>query len=317
MKRIAGLALVLMPMVVAAQTIYRWTDASGEVHYTDNLSTVPRRAKVATTDGTPINTVQGEAPQPVVQRKAVEPEPKKKKPDEDDPWVIKEKLPTGPPEVTITGVHADVAENDLDFIRACVNQGAKSPALLRFGALHGPISVTIETSAKMSDHAFGEAEGYTTMRLRTPREVMLMNGLPLPYEATVTHELAHLLEHQAAGLKRPRWFAEGFASYVGNNNKYFTPYDVAYWVVTYGGEHPFDRVFSRWCNPFLSYQISQELIAFLIELVGDEGIRRMFELRRKGQSFEKSFESVSGLTIDAFEAKYVASVRPNFYERAH
>jgi hypothetical protein len=113
MKRIAGLLASLMPMVVGS-------------------STAPRKAKVTTTDGTPINTVHGEAapvrPEPSSEKKKPAPTPKEA---EDDPWVIKEKLPVGPPDVTITGVHADVAPNDLDFIRACVNDGAKSPALLR------------------------------------------------------------------------------------------------------------------------------------------------------------------------------------------
>jgi len=48
---------VLVAMPAAAQTIYRWKDARGTVHYTDDPSTAPKGVKVETTEGEELNSV--------------------------------------------------------------------------------------------------------------------------------------------------------------------------------------------------------------------------------------------------------------------
>lgn len=49
--RAALSTLLLLASAASAQTIYKWTDARGTVHYTDDPSTVPARVKVTTTEG--------------------------------------------------------------------------------------------------------------------------------------------------------------------------------------------------------------------------------------------------------------------------
>ena len=56
------LALLAVPVVLLAapalaQTVYEWTDESGDVHYTDDRSTIPKNAKVRTTQGDDIGVV--------------------------------------------------------------------------------------------------------------------------------------------------------------------------------------------------------------------------------------------------------------------
>lgn len=68
-------SLLLFALVAAgpvtAQTIYRWVDAKGVTHYTDNLQSVPAGLKATTTDGEEISTVG--TPPPVAVSKAPTP----------------------------------------------------------------------------------------------------------------------------------------------------------------------------------------------------------------------------------------------------
>ncbi len=49
--------LVLLASPAFAQTIYRWTDGHGIVHYTDDAATAPKGVKVETTEGDELNDV--------------------------------------------------------------------------------------------------------------------------------------------------------------------------------------------------------------------------------------------------------------------
>lgn len=299
--------------LVLAQTVYTWTDAQGQ-HFTDDLSTVPRHAKVKKLDdGGPFASVGRGSP---ARMEEAPPAPGVDAGVTADAGEDLPLPPTGPASVRLTGVNARITAADLEYVRASIERGASSPRLKRFGTLHGTISVTIEDGHGMSREAFGEATGYETIHLRTPEDLMNLGGWPLPYDLTVTHELAHLLEHQVAGFDRPRWFAEGFASFVGERLKFSDAHDVAYFVVKQAQGHPLRHIFVPGAKVQLSYQVAQDLVTFLDALVGDDGIRRMFALRKRGQTFEQAFATVSGLSLEQFEAKFVDSVRPDFYERA-
>lgn len=49
--------LTLVLTLLVGQTIYVWTDKSGEDHYTDDLSSIPKGVKVRTTEGEPIDMI--------------------------------------------------------------------------------------------------------------------------------------------------------------------------------------------------------------------------------------------------------------------
>lgn len=49
--------LALVVTALLGQTVYEWTDASGETHYTDDPSSVPKGVKARTTGGDDISVV--------------------------------------------------------------------------------------------------------------------------------------------------------------------------------------------------------------------------------------------------------------------
>lgn len=51
------LLALLVTTALLGQTVYEWTDAQGEAHYTDDLSSIPKGAKVRTTEGADISVV--------------------------------------------------------------------------------------------------------------------------------------------------------------------------------------------------------------------------------------------------------------------
>jgi hypothetical protein len=52
------MTLALLVAALLGQTIYEWADSRGEVHFTDDKSSIPKGAKVKTTEGEEINTIE-------------------------------------------------------------------------------------------------------------------------------------------------------------------------------------------------------------------------------------------------------------------
>lgn len=304
--RPALLTLTLVSFAVWAQPMYRWTDRSGQVHYTDDLSTVPRGVKVESTDGQPVMVV---TTPPTPARKKAEPlaTPRPARPSQ-----------SGPVEVTLTKVETDLAAGELEYIKKSLASAAASPEVANWGPLRRSVEVHLVPSSSMSNvDAFGEASGETLMRLRTPRELSIF-GRPLPYDRVAIHELAHLIEHQLAGQARPRWFAEGFAEYVCQQDPHASIEDMAWWVIHEGGARPLDRMFARE-NGFpsaVAYAVAKQALQFMASLVGDEGIKKVLQLRAQGQRFDAALTAVLGFPVDEFQTRFAASLKPHYYERA-
>jgi hypothetical protein len=53
---------LLLALLVTQATVYAWTDKAGVEHFTDDLSTIPKGAKVRTTDGADISYVLADEP---------------------------------------------------------------------------------------------------------------------------------------------------------------------------------------------------------------------------------------------------------------
>ena len=51
------LLALLVTTALLGQTVYEWTDAQGESHFTDDLSSIPKGVKVRTTEGEEISVV--------------------------------------------------------------------------------------------------------------------------------------------------------------------------------------------------------------------------------------------------------------------
>ncbi len=80
-RKAVFLVLTLFAAPALAQAFYRWVDASGTTHYTDNSSTIPQGATVFATEGEPISEmgkpgpVPLAAPRPPVESRRVDNDP--------------------------------------------------------------------------------------------------------------------------------------------------------------------------------------------------------------------------------------------------
>lgn len=301
-------ALLLLSTAANAQTIYRWTDKKGEVHYSDDMSTVPKGAKLETTEGEELMVVP--APLPSVVPKTIE------RPVATAPAKAKQ---SGPIEVRLTKINVAVSDGDRAYIEASLRSAAASPRLASWGGLRESVEVEITPGAQMLGYsgtdAFGQAVGTNKMRLRAPKDTA-SHGFVLDYPGAALHELAHLLEHQLADGRSPAWFAEGFACVLAEQSRAASIDDIAWWVIHEGGERPLRDLFAGRAGIHLAYAIAKEAVRYLVELVGDAGLKQMFELRAKGQLFDAAFARVAGFTVPEFEARFIKSLRPNYYERA-
>ena len=50
--------------VASAQSVYRWQDSAGEIHYTDDPTTIPKGATAVATEGEPISEMGPPPPVP-------------------------------------------------------------------------------------------------------------------------------------------------------------------------------------------------------------------------------------------------------------
>ncbi len=301
------LALLCCGSAASAQTIYRWTDKHGEVHYSDDPAAAPKGAKVEATTGEELMVVPAA---PVAPRAAV-------RPAASSPPVATRAKQQGPVEVRLTKIEVELSDEDRRYIEEALRTAAESPRLAAWGELQESISVEIAPVTRMGVEAFGLAVGMNRMLLRAPKETPAW-GHPLPYADTAVHELAHLLEHHLAGMARPRWFAEGFASLVTGDTRQASLDDIAWWVIHEGGPRPLDRMFAvrGACMIHVAYAIAREALVYLVELVGEAGIKRMFDERHAGATFEAAFRDVSGLGLDEFQAQFAQWLKPHYYERA-
>lgn len=313
MRSIAVLTLLLGATHALAQPVYRWTDRTGQVHYTNDPSAVPPGARAETTDGDAVSEV-GASPAPLPKRSS-KPEPTPSAPPEPS-------RRAGPVVVKLTKVEAAVSDVDREYIESAIRAGAASPKLAAWGGLVESVDVEIAVKSRMKgcdgDGAFGLAIGRSLVLLRAPADTFSY-GFALNYETTVVHELAHALEHQRAGLGSPRWFAEGYAMFVSDGPTVASIEDVAWWVIQKGGERPLDAMFDGPGRPktYLAYAIAKEALAFLVRVTGQAGVLKMFALRAEGARFDDAFTQVTKLSLAEFQKRFAESLEPHYYERAN
>jgi hypothetical protein len=67
MRSVVGLVVVLVASQGWAQSVFKWTDAEGTTHYTNDPASIPKDAKVTATTGAEVNviTAEGEADPPL------------------------------------------------------------------------------------------------------------------------------------------------------------------------------------------------------------------------------------------------------------
>jgi hypothetical protein len=311
-----------------AQTVYVWTGPDGEEHYTDDRATIPDAAK---SRAKALVGMGATTPQPPAPR-APAPAPTSPPPVRPPESSVAETLPPaappaspkantatgGRPRVFLASVATEVSGVDLRYIEQCVAAASVSPRLAAWGGLTESVGVEIHARSVMrtsdGEDAFGRAVGLNLVWLQAPKDTRSF-GFALPYEKTMLHELGHILEHQHAGQSRPRWFAEGFANYVADFPGYASPDAVAWWTIRHGGARPLEAAFSK-AEVHLAYAMATEAVRFLVELITEAGLRRFFELRHSGTSFDAAFVRVVGFDVGEFQRRFIERVRPRYYDRA-
>jgi hypothetical protein len=85
----AAVVLFLVASPVLAQTVYRYVDAEGVTHYTDNPASIPRGVTVFATDGEPISEMGKPGPLPVIAARPVveQQQQRVQAPNNDDPAI--------------------------------------------------------------------------------------------------------------------------------------------------------------------------------------------------------------------------------------
>lgn len=306
LERLLVVACLCGVTQAAAQAIYTWDDADGP-HYTNDPSTIPPGARRRESKGDDVSVLRhGKAPAPRATGSAA--------PEAQPESGLKSQAAGGPVKVELTEVKVPLEEVDRQFIVKAVENAAASPQLAAWGGLSHSARVEVVSSSELAECAFGQAFGLDLVKLRSPKEVP-HGALAMPYEDTMVHELAHLLENQRAGQSRPRWFAEGFANVVEGSSGYASAADVAWWTIARGGERPLSTAFSN-APAHVAYAIATAGVNQLVDQVGRDGILKMFKLRAQGASFEAAFRQVAGVSVREFEARFAERQRPLYHERA-
>lgn len=88
--RLSLLAALLLSTAASAGTIYRWVDAKGTVHYTDDPSSAPAGVKVTTTEGEELTRINPDPPAAKAQVVAEAAAQQQAKPTSDEEYWRKE-----------------------------------------------------------------------------------------------------------------------------------------------------------------------------------------------------------------------------------
>lgn len=85
-----------------------------------------------------------------------------------------------------------------------------------------------------------------------------------------------------------------------------------------GGARPLDRMFAKENGfpPPVAYATAKKAVQFMASLVGDDGIKKVLQLRAQGQPFDAALRAVLGFPVDEFQTRFVASLKPHYSERA-
>jgi hypothetical protein len=304
------------------QELYRWVDAHGEEHFTDDAATVPRGARLKPL-GEPqavVHASPGQAATPASDDATQVPQFETPAPARPGvPTVAPAPKPeAGPVVVRLARVSTPLTPVDREFIAQAIDAAAASAQLQAWGGLLRSVDAEVADAATLDaggEAAFGRAVSPTRVLLRDPSDVV-HDGRPLDYEKTVLHELAHTLEMQRAGRIEQRWFSEGFANVVADFDGYASVDDVAFWVISRGGPTPLSAVFRHPQNLHVAYAVATHAVRLLVTEHGRDAVLDFFARRRRGEGFEEAFHQSFGERVPDFEARWVELLRPKWRQRA-
>jgi glycerophosphoryl diester phosphodiesterase len=153
-------------------------------------------------------------------------------------------------------------------------------------------------------------------RIVLPAWGSLERGGPLDYATVLRHELAHIALYRAvAPASIPRWFAEGYASWVAGQLDASRAWRLRIAFVT-GRAPPLDSLAIEWPRTAapaeLAYILSASVIEYLVDESGTYGLQRLFERWRAGGDFEKALIATYGVNTGSLESQWRRYVKRKY-----
>lgn len=130
------------------------------------------------------------------------------------------------------------------------------------------------------------------------------------------HEWAHLALHQQLeGLRIPRWFDEGYATWVSGGWDAAEVWKLRVALAT-GSAPPLDSLTLDWprgrTGADLAYLLSATAVEYLVEESGERGLSVLLSRWREGRDFEEAFRRTYGVTLGQFEEDWRRYVKERY-----
>ena len=142
---------------------------------------------------------------------------------------------------------------------------------------------------------------------------------PFNLQATIKHELCHLiLHHHIEGERLPRWFDEGVCQWASDgladiildrqrellpaailSGRYF---DLANLKHRFPGDKN---------GLILAYEQSKSIVEYISRTYGKQGVQDLLELLRQGNELEVAVEKSFGIAFDQLEARWREHLKKN------
>jgi glycerophosphoryl diester phosphodiesterase len=144
----------------------------------------------------------------------------------------------------------------------------------------------------------------------------LERGGPLDYGTVLRHELAHIALHRAAAPARvPRWFDEGYATWVAGQLDWNRAWVLRAAFLT-GRAPPLDSLTLDWprtaARAQLAYLLSATVIEYLVQESGTFGLQRLLERARAGGNFEQALIDTYGVDTGRLESEWRRHVKRKY-----
>ncbi len=317
--------MLVLPLIasLALGQVYRWVDKSGEQHFTDDRSTIPKGAKVMPFEpqepNVSIGNLRDDEP---VAAKATRPAQLDESKRIERPETKTSEAAT----IVLDTLPRSLKPGDAEILLSAVQQAIESPKLRVLGGLRQTVHVAIIENKDdpklrhVASLAVGFAGSATQVYLLSPYIGVVGYGRPRPWAEIALHEVAHAQMFQFTGAKRvPRWFTEGYAMYVANEEGYASKEDVAYWALEKGGGEPLANSFSPKATAtetFQHYALALEALRLMVGTRGESGVAALLQEMREGADFDTAFKKAMGQSVRELEAVLLTRLKPYFHSRA-
>lgn len=197
---------------------------------------------------------------------------------------------------------------------------AAAPRLRRWGDFEAPPRITVLAHHDALEEATGK-EGWPWLRAWARRDEVLVQSPTTWFEGGATqaqtnelllHELTHSLMYQLAApgddaRKKgiPAWFREGMASVTADQGyRRGTLHELARALRAERGD-PLGGGEGLWREESAAvYTTAHHAFGFLLERIGDRGVRRLLAAMRRGADFDAAFLEIAGGPRAAFEEDF-------------